>query len=280
VSFSQDDQDAYYHLIKNLSRTARPQICELRMIKQGAEPFWARLDATTSVDQDGVPGWRVVISDITQRKLAEVSLRQSEENLRSLLDQVREMNVSLERRVEERTRALQEANRELEAFGYSVSHDLRAPLRTLQGFSQALLEDYMAELPPKARKYLERIGVAAARMDELIQDLLIYSRLFPDRTAARAPGSLRGRSRSLPAASGCYRREPGQRGDLPAARGLWPSRHLSPDIRQSFLQQPEIRGPGRTARDSGFGRTAWRHGARLGRGQRYWHRAGTPGTGF
>lgn len=172
-----DDQNAYYLLVKNLSTTARQQTCELRMIKQDAEPFWARLDATTSVDQDGVPGWRVVISDITQRKQAEVSLRQSEENLRRLLDQVREMNVSLERRVEDRTRALQEANRELEAFGYSVSHDLRAPLRTLQGFSQALLEDYLADLPEKARKYLERIGVAAARMDELIQDLLTYSRL-------------------------------------------------------------------------------------------------------
>lgn len=49
------------------------------MIKPDAEPFWARLDGTTSVDQDGVPGWRVVISDITQRKQAEVSLRQSEE---------------------------------------------------------------------------------------------------------------------------------------------------------------------------------------------------------
>ena len=90
-----DEQNAYYLLIKNLSTTARPQTCELRMTRQDAEPFWARLDATTSVDQDGVPGWRVVISDITKRTQAEVSLRQSEEDLRSLLDQVREMNVSL-----------------------------------------------------------------------------------------------------------------------------------------------------------------------------------------
>ena len=172
-----DDSNAYYFLIKNLSNIGSPQACELRMAKTDGAPLWVQLDATASVDQDGTPGWRVVISEITERKHAEESLRQSEENLRRLLDQVREMNVGLERRVEERTRALREANRELEAFGYSVSHDLRAPLRTLQGFSQALLEDYPAELPPKACKYLERIGVAAVRMDELIQDLLAYRRL-------------------------------------------------------------------------------------------------------
>jgi PAS domain S-box-containing protein len=172
-----DDNDAYYLFINSLAKTGSPQACELRMTKQDTAPFWAQVDATASVDQDGTPGWRIVISEITGRKQAEESLRQSEERLRAVVEQVREMNVGLERRVEERTRALQEANRELEAFGYSVSHDLRAPLRTLQGFSQALLEDYVAELPPKARGYLERIGVAAARLDELIQDLLTYSRL-------------------------------------------------------------------------------------------------------
>jgi len=174
-----DDADLYYLLCKKLSKTGGPQACELRMTKQDGAIFWARLEATVSVDEGGASGWRVVISDITGRKKAEESLRQSEENLRRLLDEVREMNLGLERRVEERTRALQEANRELEAFGYSVSHDLRAPLRALQGFSQVVLEDYMAELPLKGRKYLERIGVAAARMDKLIQDLLAYSRLSP-----------------------------------------------------------------------------------------------------
>jgi PAS domain S-box-containing protein len=171
------DEDTYYFLFRNLSKTGRSQTCEVRITKGDGAPFWARLDATVAPDADGVPACRVVISDITERKHAEESLRQSEENLRRLLDQVREMNLGLERRVEERTRALQEANRELEAFGYTVSHDLRAPLRTLQGFSQALLEDYMTTLPPKGRGYLERIGVAAARMDELIQDLLMYSRI-------------------------------------------------------------------------------------------------------
>jgi signal transduction histidine kinase len=68
-------------------------------------------------------------------------------------------------------------NAELQAFSYSVSHDLRAPLRAMQGFSQALLEDYGDRLDDRARSYAERIAGAAAHMDQLIQDILAYSRL-------------------------------------------------------------------------------------------------------
>jgi PAS domain S-box-containing protein len=83
----------------------------------------------------------------------------------------------LEARVAERTRALQDVNAELNAFAYSVSHDLRAPLRSMQGFAQALLEDYGAHLDEAGRDYAQRIVAASRRMDDLIQDLLAYSRL-------------------------------------------------------------------------------------------------------
>jgi len=86
-------------------------------------------------------------------------------------------NASLNRTVRERTAALEAKNRELEAFAYSVSHDLRAPLRSMEGFSQALLEDYGDQLDAEARRYLERIAHSAIRMDRLINDLLGYSRL-------------------------------------------------------------------------------------------------------
>jgi signal transduction histidine kinase len=73
--------------------------------------------------------------------------------------------------------ALEAANEELEAFCYSVAHDLRAPLRGIQGFSQALLEDYEKSLDPKGQQYLQRVSAAALRMSELIDDLLTLSRI-------------------------------------------------------------------------------------------------------
>jgi signal transduction histidine kinase len=79
--------------------------------------------------------------------------------------------------LQEANAAADAANRELEAFCYSVSHDLRAPLRSLDGFSQALLEDYGDRLEPEGKDYLQRIGAAAKRMGQLIDDLLELSRV-------------------------------------------------------------------------------------------------------
>ena len=94
-----------------------------------------------------------------------------------LYDEVQQYATRLEERVAERTAALAAVNKELEAFAYSVSHDLRAPLRSLDGFSQALIEDYAGQLDATAQDYLRRVRTASQRMGRLIDDILRLSRL-------------------------------------------------------------------------------------------------------
>ena len=101
--------------------------------------------------------------DITERKRVE--------------EQIRQLNEDVEQRVVERTEQLDLANRELEAFSHSVSHDLRAPLRGIDGWSSALLEDYGDALDDRAREYLGRVQSETQRMGFLIDDLLKLSRV-------------------------------------------------------------------------------------------------------
>jgi light-regulated signal transduction histidine kinase (bacteriophytochrome) len=100
-------------------------------------------------------------------------------------NQTRRANADLERRVAERTRQLESANRELEAFAYAVSHDLRAPLRSMSGFSQILQESAPPGLDEKSRHYLQRIHDASVRMSSLIDDLLNLSRIGRSELTAR-----------------------------------------------------------------------------------------------
>lgn len=115
----------------------------------------------------GEPGtliaFTVIARDITLRKAAEKSARDQTE--------------ALERLVAERTARLRETIEQLEQFSYTVSHDLRGPLRAMQGYADALLKDYGEQLPPDARMYAQRIARSAVRMDQLTRDVLAYSRV-------------------------------------------------------------------------------------------------------
>jgi len=95
----------------------------------------------------------------------------------AMVSHLRDAQHDLERRVTVRTTQLQERNEELESFAYSISHDLRAPLRAMDGFSQALLDEYGSQLDATGRQYAERVQAGARRMDLLIRDLLAYSRM-------------------------------------------------------------------------------------------------------
>ena len=108
-------------------------------------------------------GISAIVRDITELKQAH--------------EEIRRLNAQLEDRVAQRTEQLAAANRELEAFAYSVSHDLRAPLRVISGFADILLTEYATEVPDGAGHYLERIGANADKMNQLVEDLLALSRL-------------------------------------------------------------------------------------------------------
>lgn len=113
--------------------------------------------------QENIIGLIGVGKDITDRKKAE--------------QEIINLNENLERRVLERTAELEATNKELEAFSYSVSHDLRAPLRGIDGFSQALVDRYADKLDDKGQHYIQRIRAGTQRMGELIDDLLTLSRM-------------------------------------------------------------------------------------------------------
>jgi PAS domain S-box-containing protein len=104
-----------------------------------------------------------IVIDITERKLAE--------------EEVLRLNSDLERRVRQRTAQLEATNKELESFSYSVSHDLRAPLRSIRGFSEMLLQRYRGKLDDRGGEFLRRASESADRMDALIEDLLKLSRV-------------------------------------------------------------------------------------------------------
>jgi len=114
-------------------------------------------------DTDGSPLILEMGLDVTEREKAE--------------EEVRRLNSELEQRVVQRTAQLEAANKELEAFTYSVSHDLRAPLRHISGFSKILVEEFAANLPPEAQQHVQRIQEGTHRMGQLVDDLLNLGRV-------------------------------------------------------------------------------------------------------
>lgn len=137
---------------------------DYRILTSTGEPRWLS-DASVQIKNDqGKPFGAIgVLQDITERKQVEETLQR--------------LNLDLEKRVEERTTQLAMANQELESFTYTVSHDLRAPVRAMVGFTAILLEEYAYQIPLGAQNYLQHIRSGAERLGQLVDGLLTFIRL-------------------------------------------------------------------------------------------------------
>lgn len=148
-----------------LVATGQPQRDIMGMSNiDGAGSRWFKTDKIPTFGEDGKPNGMIGFSfEITEIKKAEVEIQQ--------------LNVDLENRVALRTAELEEKNRELETFSYTVSHDLKAPLRGISGYSQLLQENHSQNLGGEGVQFLKNILDSVKHMDQLINDLLAYSRM-------------------------------------------------------------------------------------------------------
>lgn len=168
-----DDFQLSWHKEANLYRTDDTEVMtsgakrlnyEEPQTRPDGSVFWLNTSKIPLCDSNGeVYGVLGTYEDITDRKEKE--------------HEIKELNATLEERVEDRTQELDAINKELESFSYSVSHDLRAPLRAINGFGEALYEDYSDKLDEEGRDYLRRMHTATLRMGRLIDDLLALSRV-------------------------------------------------------------------------------------------------------
>jgi len=144
---------------------------EVEVPFEGVGPRFLRGAYEPERDEEGnVRGWVASITDISERKRAEEALREAQRKLQ-------QHAAHLEKTVAERTAKLQETVGELEAFSYSLSHDMRAPLRGIQGFTRMVLQDHAQNLGPKGADLLQKVVNASGRMDRLIVSVLAFTRL-------------------------------------------------------------------------------------------------------
>lgn len=159
-----DDRPLLSHALTTAKTARKPLRCTVRLWHGDSACYrYVSLRAVPWCEGTELKEWIGIADDIDDQRRA--------------VHEIQRLNAELEQRVLERTAELERANNELEAFSYSVSHDLRTPLRAIDGFSQALVEDYSQVLDATAADYLQRVRQAAQRMGQLIDDLLKLARV-------------------------------------------------------------------------------------------------------
>ena len=164
-AFHEEDRTALTEALKTAKAGAAPFECELRLWHASSAGYrFVAVRAAPVLDADGaILEWIGTVTDIDDRRNAEAEIRR--------------LNTDLEERVSRRTAELESTNRELESFTYSVSHDLRAPLRAIGGYSRMVEEDYGDRLDEDGKRMLAVVRDEAVRMGRLIDDLLSFSRM-------------------------------------------------------------------------------------------------------
>ncbi|GAB4580474.1 MAG: hypothetical protein Fur0022_32150 [Anaerolineales bacterium] len=158
-----EDRPGFLEAYQNCAQAGQALECEYRLRAKNGQIIWFHDRAIRLNDQKGPCLLQGVMIDITERKKAE--------------EEIHRLNAELEARVYERTSQLETANQELESFTYSISHDLRTPLRGIIGFSSLLLNNPDNQLSPEGQHHLKRVLENAQRMGQLVDDLLKFARL-------------------------------------------------------------------------------------------------------
>ncbi len=166
-----DDRDYVQELVRGAIRTGKPILFEHRSIRPDGALRHIQCHGAPVRDEDGtVITLLGTAQDITEQKEMTLALAAARRQLEDYAS-------SLEQMVGTRTAELEKSVKQLETFCYTIAHDLRAPLRSMEGFSRAILEDYAPQMDETGREYARRVMAGSKRMDQLIQDLLAYGRL-------------------------------------------------------------------------------------------------------
>jgi signal transduction histidine kinase len=172
----------YDEALRRVMKTGIPEIGQEALVKLRRRPegemedtYWTFIYAPLYSENGEIDRVTVICNDVTEQVKARTHLETLACKLQQELHERKRIEERLEQTVEERTAKLRETIDELEAFSYSIAHDMRAPLRAMQSFAQLMANDLGDNLTPASKDYLRRIKTSANRMDQLIRDVLTYS---------------------------------------------------------------------------------------------------------